>query len=232
MKVLVDLESLFDFRLGRLLTLDAGNAYTVVQQYDQYKARAHDCLWDSFPVVREDYLAVALDKTLWMKSPLTEVPNLILEGVAAYYANPSKTTRSLTVHIDMQGIRLTDEETKVLIKLVTAKLGAGANVFLRDTGKFDPKKVNKDYDLAIIYDVEGRVMPTLTDENKAIRRCTIYTPFRFKEEYRNKHAEFAHLDKSINYQADYMTKLEDHLRAGVSLHFMDMAYFCGVPSLM
>jgi len=226
-RIYIDIESLFDWRYGRLCYLDPSIKMQLVERYEEYQKRDHDSFWNMFASIDKGaYKKLKFTKELFKYTQLTKCDKLIVEAILAYTANPATTVDKISVDVDFMGLTLTDEEKEKFAVRISSRFDHSIKINVISRPKLNPKKLNIRYQLAIIYDLNVRLFPYMKKPADAITKCNVYTPFRFKDDMELKAQKFLELHKSMPYKGDQLTVLEEHLFGAAPIHFIEMKYFC------
>lgn len=229
MRIYIDIEAFFDWRYARACTVSPNIKGDFVERLEDYRKRDHDCLWTMFASINKgQYKKVPFSKGVLAKSQLTRCDDLIKEAYISYIQRPDvkEEDKNATIDVDFMGLTLTKDEEKRFKVAFSARFDHGFKINIISLPRLNPNKLDRRYQLAIIYDLNVRLFPRQTKPSHALVYCNVYTPFRFKEEMLDKANKFAEIHRNMPYKTDQLTVLEEHMFGAAPIHFIEMEYFC------
>lgn len=227
MRILIDIEALFDWRYAKMCKVNETVKFSVLEQYKEYTERDHDSLWKMFSLItREDYKKVPFTLETLALAQLTQCDILIMEAIAAYAANPNVKVDEITIDVDFMGLNLSPKVEDKFKLLISSRFDHKIKINVVSLKQLNPRKIDSRYQLAIIYDLDKRLFPVQKKPKDSIKYCNFYTPFRFKEGKEEQTERYLQLVKEMPYKTDHHTMLEEHLMGAAPIHFIEMRYFC------
>lgn len=223
--IYADIASFFDFRYAAMVKHSKEMSYSVAELFKEYTSRDHDDLYLLFPNLPKK-LDTTPSKELLPYALITDVDDLIRQDILSYINRPDIEVKKVILTVDFQGIILTEKENELFKVLISSRFDHGIEVRLISQSHINLLKFNTRYDLAIVYDVNDRIVKPMVKPKLRLTHCNVQTPFRLLSGTVEAGRRFIEAAKALPYDNSPDELLKEQMLAMMPLHFVEMKYFC------
>lgn len=234
LNILLDIETVLDTRMGRLVELYPDIKDQLLFKFPQYCNRDHDNFWLLFPEVEKDtYLNAKVSEETLKLSPRTNIFNVIDDVLRSTQSDPNDPP-VLRLHFCPMDFKLNKKAIEAFLVLISARFEHTIEVVHLDKTleTLTVTYLNDNMDLVILYDF-NRWTDLHSEELKQTKldKVVFYLPTLFTDKLdADKH--FFDLMKTSGVEGEPLEILTEYFRLHyqLNIHFIANKYFSPITT--